>query len=236
MTTTLQRLILSCGVLIIAGVAGPVYSLERQKIPPILTVVENFVRSETANLPGRVSFHLGTVDPHLKLPACHATLEPFLPTGARLWGQSMVGVRCSEQNGWSMYVPATIKVVASVVYATRPLSHGQQVVVTDIALQETDLTQLSGGSLTAIDQAVGKTVVSNISAGQPLRQDQLRSPIIIQQGQTVMLQTQGRGFSASAEGKALTAASDGQTVQVRITSGRTISGIARPGGVVEVRP
>ena len=236
MTSTLRRLILSCGVLIIAGVAGPAYSLERQKIPPILTVVENFVRSETANLPGRVSFHLGTVDPHLKLPACHATLEPFLPTGARLWGQAMVGVRCNEQNGWSMYVPATIKVVASVVYATRPLSHGQQVAVTDIALQEADLTQLSGGSLTAIDQAVGNTVVSNIAAGQPLRQDQLRSPIIIQQGQTVMLQTQGRGFSASAEGKALSAASDGQTVQVRITSGRTISGIARPGGVVEVRP
>ena len=236
MTSTLRRLILSCGALIITSSAGPAYSLERQKIPPILKVVENFVRSETANLPGRVSFHLGAVDPHLKLPACHATLEPFLPTGARLWGQSMVGVRCNEQNGWSMYVPATIKVVANVVHAVRPLSHGQQVVATDITLQESDLTQLSGGALTEIDQAVGKTVVSNIGSGQPLRQDQLRAPIIIQQGQTVMLQTQGRGFSASAEGKALTAASDGQTVQVRITSGRTISGIARPGGVVEVRP
>ena len=236
MTSTLRRLIISCGSLVIASVAGPVYSSERQKIPPILKVVENFVRTETANLPGRVSFHLGAVDPHLKLPACHATLEPFLPTGARLWGQSMIGVRCNEQNGWSMYVPATIKVVSSVVHAVRPLSHGQQVAVTDITLQETDLTQLSGGALTDVDQAIGKTVVSNIASGQPLRQDQLRAPIIIQQGQTVMLQTQGRGFRASAEGKALSAASDGQTVQVRITSGRTISGIARPGGVVEVRP
>ncbi len=236
MTSTLRRLILSCGALVIASVAGPTYSSERQKIPPILKVVENFVRTETANLPGRVSFHLGAVDPHLKLPTCHASLEPFLPTGARLWGQSMVGVRCNEQNGWSMYVPATIKVVSNVVHAVKPLSHGHQVVPADIILQEADLTQLSSGALTEIDQALGKTVVSNIGSGQPIRQDQLRAPIIIQLGQTVMLQTQGRGFSASAEGKALSSASEGQTVQVRITSGRTISGIARPGGVVEVRP
>jgi flagella basal body P-ring formation protein FlgA len=38
----------------------------------------------------------------------------------------------------------------------------------------------------------------------------------------------------SSEGKALNNASDGQVVQVRAASGQTISGIARPGGMVEV--
>lgn len=135
-----------------------------------------------------------------------------------------------------MYVPVSIKVMANVVHAVKPLAHGQQVEATDIGLQEADLAQLPGGILTDMEKAVGKTLVSNVAAGQPLRQDILRAPFVIQQGQTVRLQTQGRGFSASAEGKALAAAVDGQVVQVRITSGRTISGIARPDGVVEVRP
>lgn len=230
-----RRLIFCFGTLLIAGLVAPVYAAEQQKIPPILKIVENFVRSETATFPGRVSFNLGTVDPHLRLPACRA-LEPFVPAGTRLWGQAMVGVRCNEQAGWTMYVPVSIKVVANVVHTVKPLAHGQEVGATDIALQEADLAQLPGGILTDMDQALGKILVSNIAAGQPLRQDILRAPLVIQQGQTVQLRTQGRGFSASAEGKALAAATDGQVVQVRITSGRTVSGIARPGGIVEVRP
>jgi len=230
-----RRLIFCFGTLLVATLAAPVCAAERQKIPPILKIVENFVRSETVGLPGRVSFSLGTVDPHLSLPACRA-LEPFIPAGARLWGQTMVGVRCNEQAGWTMYVPVSIKVMANVVHAVKPLAHGQQVEATDIGLQEADLAQLPGGILTDMEKAVGKTLVSSVAAGQPLRQDILRAPFVIQQGQTVRLQTQGRGFSASAEGKALAAAVDGQVVQVRITSGRTISGIARPDGVVEVRP
>jgi flagella basal body P-ring formation protein FlgA len=230
-----RRLIFCFSALLGAGLAAPVSAVERQKIPPILKIVENFVRGETAALHGRVSFNLGSVDPHLTLPACRA-LEPFIPAGARLWGQAMVGVRCNEQAGWTMYVPVSIRVMANVVHAVRPLAHGQQVEAADITLQEADLAQLPGGILTDMNQALGKTLVSNIAAGQPLRQDILRAPLVIQQGQTVQLQTQGRGFSARAEGKALSAAADGQVVQVRITSGRTISGIARPGGIVEVRP
>ena len=235
MSPTVHRLIFCFGTLLVAGLAAPVSAVERQKMPPILKIVENFVRSETAALPGRVSFNLGTIDPHLILPTCRA-LEPFIPAGTRLWGQAMVGVRCNEQAGWTMYVPVSIRVMANVVHAGRPLAHGQQVEAADIMLQEADLAQLPGGILTDMNQALGKTLVSNIAAGQPLRQDILRAALVIQQGQTVQLQTQGRGFSARAEGKALAAAADGQVVQVRITSGRTISGIARPGGIVEVRP
>lgn len=236
MNPMVRRLIFCFSALLVAGLATPVSAVERQKIPPILKIVENFVRSETAGLPGRVSFNLGAVDPHLSLPVCRASLEPFVPAGARLWGQAMVGVRCNEQTGWTMYVPVSIKVMANVVHAGRPLAHGQRVEAADITLQEADLAQLPGSILTDMNQALGKTLVSNIAAGQPLRQDILRAPLVIQQGQTVQLQTQGRGFSARAEGKALAAAADGQVVQVRITSGRTISGIARPGGIVEVRP
>jgi flagella basal body P-ring formation protein FlgA len=56
----------------------------------------------------------------------------------------------------------------------------------------------------------------------------------VQQGQNVKTVSNGPGFSVSSEGKALSNAVAGQLVQVRTNSGETVSGIARPGGIVEV--
>lgn len=200
-----------------------------------MKAVENYVRSETAGFPGQVSVSFGAVDSRLNLPACQA-LEPFVPAGGRLWGQGSVGVRCNGQTPWTIYVAVSVKVMANVVHAVRPLAQGQAVGAADIALQKADLAQLPAGILTEPAQAVGKILVSSIAPGQPLRQDTLRSPPVILQGQTVKLLAQGRGFSVSSEGKALAAATEGQVVQVRIQSGQTISGIARSGALVEVRP
>jgi flagella basal body P-ring formation protein FlgA len=230
-----RKLIFCFGMLLVSVFSASAFSAERQEIPPIRKAVENYVRSETAGFPGQVSFSLGAIDPHLNLPACRA-LEPFVPAGGRLWGQASVGVRCNSQSPWILYVPVNIKVMANVVHAARPLAQGQAVGPADIALLKADLSILPGGILTEPAQAIGKTLVSSIASGQPLRRDLLRSPPVILQGQTVKLQALGRGFNVSSEGKALASAAEGQVVQVRINSGKIISGIARADGIAEVRP
>lgn len=222
-------------MLLLARFSVLVFSAERQEIPPIANAVENYVRGETAGFPGEVSIGVGAVDPRLNLPAC-AALEPFLPAGGRLWGQASVGVRCIGHTRWTVYVPVSIKVMANVVHAARPLAQGQPLGPADIALQKADLAQLPAGILTEPAQAVGKTLVSSIASGQPVRSDMLRSPTVVQQGQTVKLLAHGRGFSVSSEGKALGPAAAGQVVQVRTHSGQIISGIARSDAIVEVRP
>lgn len=73
-----------------------------------------------------------------------------------------------------------------------------------------------------------------IGAGQPLRADWLRAPVAVQQGQIVKLFARGNGFSVSHDGRALATAQSGQTVQIRTGSGQVVSGVARPGGLVEV--
>ena len=230
-----HRLILCFTPLLLAGVSTSLFCAEQQGTPAILKTVENYVRSETAGYPGQVVISLGTVDPRVNLPACPA-LESFVPAGGRLWGHASVGVRCNSQTPWTLYVPVNIKVIANVVHAARPLAQGQRVDTTDVTLQKADLAQLPAGILTELSQAVGKNLVTSLMSGQPLRQDLLRSPPVIQQGQSVKLQAQGLGFNVSSEGKALANAAEGQVVQVRIQSGRIISGIARHEAVVEVRP
>lgn len=222
-------------LLLMTGFPAMASGAERQEALPVRKAVENYLRRETAGLPGKVSFAVGAVDTQLNLPAC-AALEPFMPAGSRLWGNTSVGIRCTGAAPWSIYVPVGIRVVADVVHSTRPLAQNQPIVDGDITLQKADLTQLPAGVLTEMRQAVGKTVTGTIGGGQPLRHDSLRSPIIIHQNQSVKLMIQGRGFSVSAEGRALVAAAEGQPVQVRVQSGQVVSGVARNGALVEMRP
>ena len=97
-----------------------------------------------------------------------------------------------------------------------------------------DLTQLPPGIFTDVAQAQGRIVNISMGAGTVLRQEMLKASPVVQQGQTVMLTSSGKGFRVSAEGKAMTKANEGQVVQVKVTSGQVISGIARAGGQVEV--
>jgi flagella basal body P-ring formation protein FlgA len=89
--------------------------------------------------------------------------------------------------------------------------------------------------MTDAGQAIGRVVTVGVAAGQPLRQDLLRAPLVIRQGQSVTLRAQGAGFKVSAAGKALTNAVEGQVAQVRTLTGNTVNGIARPGFIVDVQ-
>ncbi len=206
---------------------------ERQAPAAIQQAVDSFVRVQTAGLPGKVTYTLGSIDPRIALPACAAP-EAFLPPGARLWGLTSVGVRCNGAAPWSIYVTAQIKVVGDFLVTARPLPQGHALAATDLAAQSGDLTQLPAGILTDPQLAVGKTLSAALAAGQPLRQDLLRAPLVVQQGQTVKLQSTGRGFRVTTDGRSLTNAADGQIAQVRTAGGQTISGVARAGGVVEI--
>ncbi len=209
-------------------------SIEQAQFAQIKNSVEQLVQRQTAGLPGKVSFTLGAIDMRLNLPACPAP-EAFIPPGARLWGNATVGVRCGGSNPWTIYVPVSVRISTGVVVAAYPLAQGRLIEQSDLMVQEADLGQLPQAVITEPRQALGRILTVSLAPGQPLRQDLLRSPPVIQQGQSVTLRAQGRGFKVSAEGKAVTNAAEGQVAQVRTASGHTINGIARLGGIVEIQ-
>ncbi|HUO44440.1 MAG TPA: flagellar basal body P-ring formation chaperone FlgA [Burkholderiales bacterium] len=210
--------------------AQPVAALDSTALT---TVVRQFLQRETIGLPGTVSYSVRAPDTRIALAACPAP-EAFLPAGARLWGNSTVGVRCVGATAWTVYVPVTVHVTAGYVATARPLQQGQTVAVTDLMMLSGDLTQLPAGIVTSPQLAAGKTLAVSVAAGQPLRQDMLRTPLAVQQGQTVQLVTSGRGFRVTSEGRAVNNAAEGQLARVQTGSGQTVSGIARAGSLVEV--
>jgi flagella basal body P-ring formation protein FlgA len=211
----------------------PVTVFARQDPAPVKQAIEDFLRVQTQGLPGQVKFSVGHVDPNNGLLPCPG-FEVSIPQGGRLWGRSSVVVRCQADSGWSLYVPVQVRVTGEYLVTARPLTQGQVVTEADLTKQSGDLTELPNGILGETARAVGRTVARSIPAGRPLRADMLQQLLVVQQGQSVKVVSQGAGFQVANEGKALNNAGAGQVAQVRLANGQVVSGIARPGGIVEV--
>ncbi|WP_312485329.1 flagellar basal body P-ring formation chaperone FlgA [Massilia timonae] len=204
----------------------------RQKPEGLRAVAEQFLKTQSAGLPGQVTVKVGGVDPRLSLPACPAP-EAFLQPGARPWGKTTVGVRCTAP-AWSLYLQAQVSVVADYVAAAVPLAQGQPLDASQLVLVKADIAAMPNGIITDIAQAIGRTPTISLPAGTALRTDTLRAQQVIKQGQAVRLVSRGSNFSVTSEAKAINNASDGQVVQVRTQSGTVVSGLARNGGMVEI--
>lgn len=199
---------------------------------PLLDTAERYVRLQTQGLPGKVSITLGKVDVS-RLPPCSAH-EAYAPPGTRMSGKTHVGVRCLGPNIWSVLIPVQISATGTYVSTARPLIAGQVIAAGDLVTSTGDLEALPPGIISEPSAAIGKTLRNSLTAGQPLRSNQLIAPIVIRQGQTVRVISQGAGFMVSSEGKALTNAAEGQVVQIRMSSGQTVSGLAKSDGSIEI--
>jgi len=206
----------------------------KQDLSVLKHQIETYLMAQSAGYAGTTTVKAGAIDPNLKLGAC---LQPevFLPPGSRAWGRTTVGVQCDSPVRWKIYVQATVRVKGQYLVTAYPLPQGHTISKQDLAFAEGDLARMPAGVFTDASQIVGQVVRSPLMAGSVLRQNMLKQALAVQQGQTVMLTTAGLGFTINAEGKALRNASMGQVVQVKVPNGQVVSGIAKPGGKVEVR-
>lgn len=229
----MKRLIFIVCILLQSIAASAVSIADIQDHAQIENVVASFVEQQSAALPGKVTYTVNEIDQRIALPAC-GRLEAFLPAGSQFIGKTSIGVRCMGKKGWSIFVPVQIKVSLNLLVSARQLPMGHVLQEQDLTSQTTEASQTEG--LTDPKQALGKVLRYSITSGQVLREDMLRLPFSVTQGQIVPLIVQSDGFSIRSEGAALGNASEGQTVQVRIGSGRVIGGVARANGVVEIGP
>lgn len=218
--------------LAVSSIAQAQSSGARQDGAAVRKVVEQFLQTQTAGLPGKVTVSVNPVDARLGLAACPDP-QPFQQPGARAWGKTTVGVRCTAPV-WTVYVQAQVNVLADYVAAAAPLAQGQPIDASQLVMVKGDLASMPNGIVTDMAQAVGRTPTISLPAGTPLRADNLKSKPVVMQNQTVRVVSGGAGFSVSAEGKALGNAAAGQVVQVRTPSGAILSGTAKAGGLVEV--
>jgi flagella basal body P-ring formation protein FlgA len=214
------------------SLAVPAQAQPGQDGGAVRKVVEQFLQTQSAGLPGKVTITVGQVDPRMALAACPDP-QAFQQPGARAWGKITVGVRCTAPS-WTVYIQAQVNVIAEYVAAAAPLAQGQPIDASQLAMVKGDLAALPNGIVTDMAQAIGRTPTISLPAGTPLRLDNLKSKPVVMANQTVRVISNGAGFSVSAEGRALTNAAEGQVVHVRTPSGAMLSGTAKASGIVEV--
>lgn len=240
MNPILQKCTVALAALLVASTAAMAQVVRTSAPAPVTApsatpaeALKLYLEREATGLPGRVEVTLGSLDPRISFGDCQR-IEPFMPVGARLWGRGYVGVRCAEGGTFTAFLPVTVKVTGPALVATRALPANSALTPADVRLEEMELTREPPGAL-ADFALVGERVLTRpLSPGQMLRADILRVPPAVLAGDTVKVLLTGTGFNVATEGRAMTAAAEGQTVRVQTALGKTLTGVARAGKVVQV--
>lgn len=178
---------------------------------------------------------LNNLDPRLRLPQCGVALEAFLPGGAKIVGNTSVGVRCSSPKSWTIYQSATVQVFEQVLVASRFLAKGTILSAADLRMERRDLAALPGGYETAPEQVLGKQLRQALLAGGVISPQAVKTVPMIKQGETVTIVVRQGGMEVSSSGVAMSDANLGERLRVRNeASKRVVEGMVTGNRRVEV--
>ena len=191
--------------------------------------------TQQAGLPAlRVEVRVGELDPRLRLAPCIA-VQPYLPSGTRLWGAARIGLRCADPGvRWNVFLPVHVDVFGPALVADTALAAGHVLREQDLRSAEVNLAAARDAPLTRPPAAVGRTLARPLGAGAPLYGRDLRARQWFVAGDSVRIVASGQGWRISVEGQALAAGVEGQSVRVRTESGRVVNGVAVAERLVEV--
>ena len=173
----------------------------------------------------RMVVTVGALDSRLSLAPC-AAIEPYVPSGLRLWGKTRIGVRCLDGAvRWNVFLPVQVKALGPAWVVKGDVPAGKVLTQDDAIVAEVDWAQDNQAILADPALWLGQTATRALSTGQPLRQGMVRPAQVFQAGATVRVVAQGPGFVISSDGQALSAGVVGAQARVRIDNGRILSGV-----------
>lgn len=219
-----------------AALLGPC-AVRAQTLPVDENTLRGFVSQQVAGANGdyvsRFDVRIVSLDVLTQVAPCRRA-EPFVASGARLWGRASVGVRCVDGATWTVMVPVAVTAWGRAVVAAAPLAAGTVLSPQDLREGEIELTRESAGVTRDAQALAGRTLMRPVQPGQAVRADMVRATTVVQAGDPVRLRIAGAGFTVTSSGQAMNNAADGQTVRVRTELGKVLTGVAREGRQVDV--
>ncbi len=198
-----------------------------------VAAIREFIDTKLDLKDARVEVEVGRLDPRLRLKPCDR-VEPFVPTGARLYGRSHVGLRCNAPSGWTVYLPVNVRVYARVPIAARLLASGETLRPADVIFEEREISSPGAGPFPSAAELDGRVLARGFIAGQAITATSFRPNPVVANGDPVKVVVVGDGFAITTSGVALSQAEEGQPLRVKLESGKTVQGVARAGKRVEL--
>lgn len=182
----------------------------------------------------RPEVEVGQLDSRLRLAPCQQ-VEPYLPTGTRLWGRTRIGLRCLQGPvAWNVFLPITVRAWGPAWTVRQPVAAGS--VITEADLEQTEIDWAESVSPVLFQQSdwLGREAARHLMPGQVLRQGMVRAPQVFTAGTQVRVLIRGEGFSLSATGSALSHGHLGQTARIRMPNRKVLTGTVIDAETVEM--
>lgn len=174
----------------------------------------------------RIEVELGQLDARLRLAPC-GQVQPYLPTGLKMWGKSRIGLRCVDgQARWNVSLPVTVRVFARALVATAALPVGTVLTQAQLQSAEIDIAAEPGQIFTELSVLDGRSLQRPLTVGEPVRSTDLKLKRWFAVGERVQVLASGQGYAIASEGQAMEVGLDGQDVRVRFENGRVVIGRA----------
>lgn len=182
----------------------------------------------------RPEIEIGALDSRLRLAPCQQ-VEPYLPTGTRLWGRTRIGIRCLQGPvPWNVFLPVTVRAWGPAWTVRQPVSAGTVLTENDLELTEIDWAESVTPVLFRASDWQGLEATRHLVPGQVLRQGMVRSPQLFSAGSTVRVLIRGPGFQLTATGSALSHGHQGQTARIRMPNRKVLTGTVLDAETVEI--
>jgi len=211
----------------------PTHALQAPGIP---LEVQNNIRRFIQKSPTVLGFRteVDFLDPSMNLPSCQGgSIEVLSAPNVRLWGRSLVQVRCLKA-AWLYNIPLMIRVYGDYVVSTRYLQAGNRLSSSDMRIINGDLTSVPDDVIRTPKEADDRVLTRPIQMGMPIGLNDLRETAVIKVGDPVTILLKGRDFQVTGSGTAQTQGMINDMVRVRLNDGQVLQGkVIRP-GVVEM--
>ncbi|MHB1705477.1 MAG: flagellar basal body P-ring formation chaperone FlgA [Acidithiobacillus sp.] len=146
-------------------------------------------------------------------------------------------VRVSCAGGWSLYVPFQREYVERVVLARHFLPAGAVITGKDVRLQSLKTDAQTGSICTRLSEVVGKRVNTGVPSRSLVRPNELSSPLLVRQGERVMLEARYGNIMVKVMGTAMEDGRAGSTLLVRNdASHKVLTGVVAANGAVLMTP
>lgn len=227
----LYRIMLVAMLAAHSSLAFPAHDLE-----DIAKVARQFIDDSLNETPfSRREIQVRPLDPRLRLADCDQPLEAFMPNSQRSRSTMTIGVRCSGDSPWKVYVSAQVKLFQPVAALTRPVPGKTPLQADDIEFVETDITRLHRGYFLDPSELQGLMTKRALKRGEILTPDNVQTPLAVKKGNKIIIRASGGGIEVTMMGEALRSGGIGERIPVRNqSSGRTIEALIEGPGEVSV--
>lgn len=218
----------------VAGATEPAPG-DWQATGEITAAAEKFVRQNSGNSGDRLVVTAGYLDPRLMLARCTETIEPFVNAGTQLSGRIIVGVRCTGEKPWKVYLPVHVGVMEEMIVTARSLARDHIVGPDDIVSEYRDVSKQVGSYIRLPEEAIGRRILRPLARGVALQSSLLHEQTLIEKGQRVTINVKSESISIQMAGIAESSGIVDELIEVRnLGSGKIIEGRVRSRTIVEV--